>query len=262
MNKKNLLKSILSHDKGAALIVSLLVMLALVLLGLAILLQSDTEYQTAKNEEEAAQALHYAEAGLEWGKREIIDFADTAAFATSNFTDLLNGPDPDLTVTLENNLLGLRDLSETDTANFVTGNEKTASAIITRDFGNGSLTYEAFRIGADQNGDATTWEGPRTLVYVRIDDNYDEYPATNNDQVDTDMNISLTVVSEYPIFVNADGSPQTALRGLARNARHQNWPTVSSSSHRCRWLDHAERKSQDLRGLRKHPCKCEHECSW
>ena len=52
----------LLKEEGAALIVTLLVMLVLVLLGLSLLLQSDTEHAIAMNDQDANEALHYAEA--------------------------------------------------------------------------------------------------------------------------------------------------------------------------------------------------------
>src|SRR5687768_7418016 len=70
---RRLLKSIKGKDKGAALVVSLLVLMVLVLLGLTLVLQSQTEYLGAVNENDSLEALSIAESGLEWAERAIKD---------------------------------------------------------------------------------------------------------------------------------------------------------------------------------------------
>ena len=100
---------------------------------------------------------------------------------------MLDGPNDANTV--DDHLLGLRDLSLTATSQFTGGNEATASAIVNRDFdGSGGKAYEAIRI--------VTGSDTRALVYVRIDDNYDDDPAdpdTGNDPLtDQDDRLSAT----------------------------------------------------------------------
>ena len=72
---KGFLIKISGKEKGAALIVSLLVLMVLVLLGLTLILQSQTEYLGAVNENDALAALSFAESGLEWAERAIKDEA-------------------------------------------------------------------------------------------------------------------------------------------------------------------------------------------
>ncbi|MCI0417295.1 hypothetical protein L0222_31395 [bacterium] len=207
-------KKITGRSEGVALIVTLLILLTLVLLGLALMLQTDTEHLIAVNEQDSIETFHYAEAGLNWTKRRVIDIADDDAFV--DFSDLLDGPDN--ADSADDNLIPLRtvDLTLTETNELVDTNEQTDSVIVMRDFGDGSKKYEAFRWGIDDADVDTEWDGPRALIYVRVDDNYDEYPAANLPLVDTDQNVIATVVSEYPIFVNDDGEITPGTRTVAR----------------------------------------------
>ncbi|MDW7985457.1 MAG: hypothetical protein RMK16_12370, partial [Acidobacteriota bacterium] len=59
----------------------------------------------------------------------------------------------------------------------------------------------------------------RGLIYVRVDDNYDEDPRPNDPLEDRDRRIRVTVVAEYPVLVDADGvqlAAVSARRGVAR----------------------------------------------
>ena len=211
---EQILKSIRLADRGVALILTLLILLTLVLLGLALLIQTDTEYLIAINEQDSIETFHYAEAGMNWSKRVVLDVADAGGFA--DFSDLLDGPD-NADNTADDNLLALKtiDTSLSGTSALVLGNEQATSVIVSKDFGDGSKSYEAFRIGIDQDGD-NIWDGPRALVYTRIDDNYDEYPSTNAPLADTDQTITATVVSEFPIFVDSTGVASPGTRTVAR----------------------------------------------
>ncbi|MCP3980725.1 MAG: hypothetical protein GY716_15595 [bacterium] len=169
-----------------------------------LLFQAQSERVVAANEEDFIVALGHVEAGLAWMERRVIDAPQLSL--------LLTGPDPSSTI--DDHLPGLRDLSLTSTAQFTSSNEDTASAIVSRDFGDGSQTFEAFRVAG--NGRV------RGLVYVRVEDNFDDDPddPTNNDPLtDTDGLVRVTVVSEYPVYVNASGvevASNTGSRGKAR----------------------------------------------
>jgi Tfp pilus assembly protein PilX len=195
----------LGSQRGFALITTLLVMLVLFVLAMALMLESRTEHLVAANEHDHLAALGYAEAGLTWAERR---FADAISV-----TSLLLGPDG-TTNTADDNLFGLRSLSLTSTAQLNGTNEDTASAIVTRDFGGlGSMTWEAFRIDAGAN--------TRALVYVRIDDNFDDDrddPTNNVPLADKDRRAWVRVVAEYPVFVDANGVEQAPPldRGRAR----------------------------------------------
>ncbi|GBC84348.1 hypothetical protein HRbin11_00773 [bacterium HR11] len=197
--------------RGNALIATMLVMTVLVLLGFAMVLQGDTEGLIAVNEQDHMKALSLAEAGLQWAKRRVLD----AAGGTATFTALLQGPSVPACTAVPgrcSHLLGLRDLSLNEVTEFNRLNEDTASAVVFRDFdGDGTPEkYEAIRIRDGED---------RGLVYVRIEDNYDEDPLPNRPLEDQDRRIRVTVVAEYPIFVDADGvqlSGTAARRGVAR----------------------------------------------
>ena len=191
-------------SRGFALVVVLLVTAIFFALAIALLFQGRTERIVAVNEFDHLAALGYSEAGLTWAKRRILN--------SSNVSDLLNGPDNGQAA--DDNLLGLRDLSLTATSGFTTSNEGTASAIVTRDFdGEGNKKYEVVRLNPGRS--------ERALVYVRIDDNYDDDsddPSNNAPLADTDQVVQLTVVAEYPVFVGTGGVEQANLeiRGRAR----------------------------------------------
>lgn len=71
-DKKNQGLTLLKIEKGAALVIALLVMSVLSLLGAAFLTISSTESQIAFNERDSIQALYIAEAGLARAKRDLL----------------------------------------------------------------------------------------------------------------------------------------------------------------------------------------------
>src|SRR5688500_8612024 len=102
-----MLKKFLSNkDRGFMVIAALLTALLLAVLILALLLQSQTEYVIAINEQDSAVALNHAEGVLQWSKRRILDSTD--------LTSLLRGPDGVEGTTAEdadNHLLEFRTLN-------------------------------------------------------------------------------------------------------------------------------------------------------
>jgi type II secretory pathway pseudopilin PulG len=177
-------------ERGFALVAVLFVAAVFFVLAGALLFQSRTQQLVAVNEQDHVLALGYAEAGLSWARRRIAD--------ETNFSSLLDGPTGG---SGDDYLLGLRDLSLISTAAFTALNESTKSAIVTRDFGSGSKSWEVVRV-AGETSDL------RAHIYVRVDDNYDDAPtnpASNVPLVDTDGRIKATVVAEYPVFVNGAG---------------------------------------------------------
>jgi hypothetical protein len=208
---RNVQRRVRFDRRGNALIATMLVMTVLMLLGFAMVLQGDTEGLIAVNEQDHMKALSLAEAGLQWARRRVLKAADSG----TSFTALLQGPNTPVCQSPPGrcrNLLGLRDLSLNDVSEFNRSNEDTASAVVFRDWdGDGTPeTYEAVRIRDGED---------RGLVYVRIDDNYDEDPLPNQPFEDRDRRIRVTVVAEYPIFVDANGvqlSRTAARRGVAR----------------------------------------------
>jgi len=192
-------------ERGVALVAVLFVMAIFFVLAAALLFQSRTESVVSANEHDHLAVLGHAEAGLTWAQRRVFDATD--------ITDLLRGPDNSSSA--DDNLIGLRDLSLTATSQFTNSNEATTSAIVQRDFdGTGTRSWEVIR-----TNDGTE---ARALVYVRIDDNFDdddEDPDTNNDPLtDVDGRIRATVVAEYPVFVDAAGVERSTAfdRGRAR----------------------------------------------
>ncbi len=178
------------HDGGFALVAVLLVMAIFFVIVTALMFQSSTERVVAANEQDYTVALGHVEAGLAWAKRRVKD--------TPNFSTLLVGPNTGSST--DDFLLGLRDLSLTATTQFTNANEATASAVVQRDFGEGTKTYEVIRVSHD--------EDTRGLIYIRADDNYDDDPSNpnNNDPLaDKDGLIKVTVVAEYPVFVDVLG---------------------------------------------------------
>ena len=214
INVLSICKKVTSRNKGVALILTLFILLTLLLLGLALLMQTDTEHLIAVNEQDSLESFHHAEAGLSWTKREVLDVAHASGF--TNFSTLLKGPD-NTAATTDDSLLGLKTIDTGivgGTNGLLASNEVANSVIVTKDFGDGSKTYEAFRLGIDEGNDGD-YDGPRALVYVRINDNYDD--ASGNDPLtDTDQIITASVVAEYPIFVDANGLYTPGTRTLAR----------------------------------------------
>jgi hypothetical protein len=219
---KALLRKITNQEKGAALIASLLVLMVLVLLGLTLILQSQTEYLGAVNENDALTTLSFAESGLEWSERVIKDKA------SGDLDPVLRGPDNiDDSGGNDDGIIGIRNLSTTLTSLSQLNStcpsstcEQTESVLITFDWDNDGVAekYEAFRTGTDLNDDGI-WDGPRAHMYMRIEDNYDD-PANSGlqDQDDNDFRARVRVKSEYPIFVDSSGfaqDPVLATRGIA-----------------------------------------------
>ena len=64
-----------SLDRGSALVIALLIMLALILLGLALLLQSNTEYAISLNERDSTATLANADATLQLAKAFVKDYS-------------------------------------------------------------------------------------------------------------------------------------------------------------------------------------------
>lgn len=191
-------------EAGFALIAALFVAVILLVLASTLIYQSRVQKLVEANSDDYAVALDYAESTLAWAEQRIADVSDLSQML----------PGPDSASATDDNLLGLRDLSLTSTAQFTSGNEARASAIVSRDFdGNGAQSWEVIRIGNGSN--------MRGLAYVRIDDNFDDDPndpANNDPLADIDNRAQVTIVTEYPIFVDGLGVERAALvdRGVAR----------------------------------------------
>ncbi len=199
------IRKAVSKQEGAALFVSLLVTLVLVLLGITLLLMSGTEHLLSTNERDSQDALAKAESGLQWAKRMVLDYTNNGPPYPTDLDALLLGPDG-TTGTADDNLLGIKDLTLglTNTVSINGNNEETASAIVSKDFGDGTaMNYEVFRLGTDSDG-VTGWDGPRALVYVRFFDNLDD-GAVDSQTNDQDLRARIKVVAEYPIFVSTQG---------------------------------------------------------
>jgi Tfp pilus assembly protein PilX len=226
------LKRISNFDeRGTALVITLFIMVVLVLLGLALLLLSETEYSIAVNEQDATICFGYADGGMQWISRRLRDISKPSLNPTfTNFTVVLRGAEcspftnmscPDAT-TDDNHLLGF-DLDSDGTHDLNTSldltdlnsvNEETQSVATTNfldgttiDLDNNPATtekMEAFLWGIDTDGDGNR-DGARALIYVRVDDNFDEGAATNNPIADTDNRIHATIIGEYPIIVSSNG---------------------------------------------------------
>ena len=124
------------RQRGAILVVVLLVMMSFAALASVLLFQSQIEYVVAINEQDHIKALGFAEAGLTWVEDRVMSATD--------YNSLLQGPDPNSTA--DDNLAGLRDLSLTATSQLNATNEGTKSAIVTRNFGNGNKNWEVIRM--------------------------------------------------------------------------------------------------------------------
>jgi Tfp pilus assembly protein PilX len=200
----DMLKPTRDSQKGFAFIVVLLVLAMMFVVVAVLLFQTSTARLVAANEHDHLAALAHAESGITWAHRRMIE--------TNDVTDQLLGPDNSSTT--DDNLIGLRDLSLTATSQFNSSNEATASAIVSRDFdGQGSKSWEVVRIN-----DGTE---ARALLYARLDDNHDDDPddpGNDDPLLDTDYALNVTVVAEYPVFVDANGVEQITPvdRGRAR----------------------------------------------
>lgn len=201
-----------SNQKGVALVIALLIMLALVLLGFALILQSNTESLISTNESESFATLNQAEGQMNWARHQILAWVKSQPAGTT-FTPLFNGPDGDPAATGDNHMLGYHPINPAlGPADLNSANENTTSVVDTPSWDPQGRSWEVYRLS----------DGPgsprRTLVYMRLDDNYDDGP-TNDDMVDTDLRITLSVVAEYPVFVRSDGTVDTKavnFHGLAR----------------------------------------------
>jgi Tfp pilus assembly protein PilX len=194
-------KALRENEKGSALVIALVIMLALTLLGLSLLLQSNTEYVISVNERDATAALANAEAVLQLAKEKIRN----ASSGASDLNDVLNGPDNADPV--DDHFIGLRTtLTPTLRANDFTSDCSAGSTTCELTF-SGIDTYQGQQYEVLRVGNGTgTWSGPRGLVYVRVDDNFDDAPAANNDLIDIDKRVTVTVISKYPIQVKSDGT--------------------------------------------------------
>lgn len=189
-------------NRGVALIIVIVVLAVFSIVIAALLFQAYTDRLVSVNEQDHIKTLTYADAGLSWAERRAMDAV--------SFDEVLNGPDNGSSG--DDFLVGIRDLTLTATSQFTTANQGTKSAIVTRDFGDGSKTWEVLQLPATLN--------TRAHVYVRVDDTWDDDPAdpSNNDPlIDVDGRIVMTAVAEYPIFVNGVGTPQANLS--AKRAR-------------------------------------------
>src|SRR3990172_2804507 len=129
----------LGKQQGAALVVTLLVMMVLVLLALSLILQSQTEYTIAINEQDAFTALGHGEATLELLNKAVRNYATSIANPT-DLDDFLNGPDN--ADTTDDNLPDLSpgrtlDLLVASVDDLVFANETNTSVIMSKDFGDG-----------------------------------------------------------------------------------------------------------------------------
>ncbi len=219
---KRVFKRLTKMEQGVALIVSLVIVLALVLLGLSLLMMSSTDQLVSVNEQDATRALGYAETGLDAVNRLVKHFA-AASPAPASLTELLAGVDkvsnnaddhyPNLGVYASIGITAtFRTLDTTKgITDFTTGNEQTLAGIGTVD----GVSYEVFRIGEDTDNDGD-WDGPRGHIYVRLDDNYD---SDADPEIDTDFRMQVGVIADYPIYVNSGGVMQASninQRGTAR----------------------------------------------
>ena len=126
----------MANQRGVALIAVLLLTVVFMLMLGVLLMLSFSDRVTAVNEVDYTKALGHAEAGMSWAQRRIQDAQ------AAGLSELLDGPNGGSAT--DDYLLGIRDLSLTATDQFTNVNENTASAIVTRDFGDGAKSYEAF----------------------------------------------------------------------------------------------------------------------
>lgn len=218
---KRIFKKVTKAESGVALVVTLVIVLALVLLGLSLLMMSSTDQLVSVNEQDATRALGYAETGLDAVNRVVKNFAAQTP-APTDLSDLLEGPDVTAS-TADDNLPNLgvyasigittafRTLDTTKgIGDFTTANEQTLAVFDNEDGAN----YEVFRVGEDTDNDGV-WDGPRGHVYVRLDDNFD----ATQDVADTDFRMQVSVIADYPIYVDGGGAIQPTnlnQRGTAR----------------------------------------------
>ena len=209
MDKLKAVYKALFKEEGAALVVTLLVMLVLILLGLALVLQSNTEHLIAQNEEDSSHALSGAEAVVFWANRIIRDYVTTVR--PLDLDAVLNGTFHSPAGAA--NIIGFRTYDSTKgrmdlgTGAGTTVNEQTVSG---REVINGE-NWEIFRVPPFTGN-------VRTVVRTRILDNYD--PTGPIDTDDTDLRIRLEVIAEYPVFVDNDGREITNTSVRPRAYRH------------------------------------------
>lgn len=182
------------RQEGMALMLTLIVMLLLTLLALSLVLQSNTEHLISQNEQDAFQALSFAEAALDQSNRIIKNYVATRPYP-DDLDFILAG---NLVSPARPNILGLRAFDETlGPADLDTSNEATVSVLETI---NGKQ-YEVFRMGDTS--------GPRALLKVRVEDNYDDGGGVQNTD-DTDFRVRVHIISEYPVFTRSDGTEFTS----------------------------------------------------
>src|SRR5262245_30033831 len=149
---KKLWAAVFSKEKGSALVIALIVMLVLTLLGLSLLLQSNTEYVIAINERDSTAALENAEGGLQLAKAYI-----SANSSGPTLSNLLAGPDanPDPSVSNDNGILGIRQLNNAinidalnDDCSVGSGTCEATRSVLAQIQGK---WYEGFRVGIDRD---------------------------------------------------------------------------------------------------------------
>ncbi|HSE40594.1 MAG TPA: hypothetical protein VLH08_07480 [Acidobacteriota bacterium] len=227
-------------EKGTALVITLFIMVVLVLLGLALLLMSETEYSISINEQDATSCFSYTDGVMQWTYRRLNDISNKSLNSTfTNFTTVLRGaecsPFTNMScangTTDDDHLLGF-DVDSDGTHNLDTSqdlaalnstNEQTLSVATTNfldgtpiDLDNDGTPekMEAFLWGIDTDGDGNR-DGARALLYVRVDDNFDEGAASNDPIADTDQRLHATVIGEFPIIVSSTEISE-ARRGTSR----------------------------------------------
>ena len=101
------------EQRGVATILVLLIVSLLSVLVAALLFQAYSDQVVAINAQDHIKTLGFAEAGLTWAQRRVLDSA-------GGFSDLLDGPDNSSTA--DDYMLGVRDLSLTSTSQFTVSN--------------------------------------------------------------------------------------------------------------------------------------------
>ncbi len=229
-------RKVSGKQEGAALIVTLLVMMVLVLLGLSLMLQSQTEFVIAVNEQDAIMALGYGESVMDWLNNIVIDYASLPDPPKTDLDELLFGPDatdgtaddnmPDLSWSWPASLGPVRtlDTSLTDPDDLDASNEQDTAILHIADWDGAATNSQSseqwmfFRMGSDSDADGD-WDGPRAEVHVKWIDNYDTNTTIPPDNDDDDWRMRANIMVDYPVFVDGSGNRITenhAPRGVAR----------------------------------------------
>src|SRR5687768_17167657 len=183
------------HQRGVALMITLMVMLVLVLISLSIVVQSNTEHLISMNEQDSFKALADGEGVVEFANREVRTYVlakrpvdlDTILDGDLNpgGVDFLVGFKKFLDTGLSRN--GLNDSNEETTST-----QETICADV----------WEVVCLGVDDDGNGHYDGNVRTIVYARLFDNYDLV----SDKDDTDQRMRLEVRTLYPVFVDPNNS--------------------------------------------------------